>query len=119
MQGKTEARSCRGSKATCAHDKESIVQNYLRSWRSLGALALAGMLFAAAVPAQAAVYVRIAPPAPQAEVVGPPPTPGCAWTGGYYRWDGRKYVWQPGRWVDGHWRQTRRGWTWVPGHWRG
>ena len=105
------------------------MEKYLRRLRRLGALALAGMLFAAAVPAQAAVYVRIPPPASQAEVVPPPPAPGHAWTGGYHRWDGREYVWQPGQWVrpprphanwvSGHWRQTPRGWTWVPGHWRG
>ena len=97
--------------------------------RSLAALGLAGVLCAVAIPVQAAVYVRVAPPAPQAEVVGPPPAPGHAWTRGYYHWNGREYVWQPGqwarpprqhaRWVDGHWRQTPRGWTWVPGHWRG
>ena len=105
------------------------MQKYLRTLSTFWALALAGVLCASAGPAQAAVYVRIAPPAPQAEVVGFPPGPGHTWTNGYYYWDGREYIWQPGRWVRpprphanwvaGHWRPTPRGWTWVPGHWRG
>jgi len=47
---------------------------------------------------------------------------------GYYRYDGRAYVWVGGRyerpprararWVAGHWQQERRGWFWVDGHWR-
>jgi len=102
---------------------------YVRILRTVGALALAGILFVAAGPAHAAVYVRIAPPAPQAEVVGPPPGPGHTWTNGYYHWDGREYRWRSGRWVRpphshahwvaGHWRQTPHGWAWMPGHWRG
>jgi hypothetical protein len=105
------------------------MQKYLHPLSTLWALALAGVLCASVGPAQAAVYVRMAPPAPQAEVVGPPPGSGPTWTNGYYYWDGRAYLWQPGRWVRpphphanwvaGHWRQTPRGWTWVPGHWRG
>src|SRR5262245_48919166 len=63
--------------------QEDMMQKYLpRLW----VLAFAGLLGMAALPAQAAVYVWIAPPAPQAEVVGPPPGPGHTWTNGYHRW---------------------------------
>ena len=101
----------------------------LRPLRTLGVLALAGVLFASAGPAHAAVYVRIAPPVAHAEAVGPPPSPEHTWMNGYYSWDGRAYIWQPGRWVRppyphanwvaGYWRQTPHGWTWVPGRWLG
>src|SRR5215510_16069221 len=79
--------------------QEDLMPKYLRTLSTLWALALAGVLCASAGPAQAAVYVRIAPPASQAEVVGPPPGPGHTWTNGYHRWDGREYTWRPGRWV--------------------
>src|SRR5215510_11144425 len=89
MPCRTEGISCLEMNATCAHDKESIMHKYLHS---LAALGLAGVLFAAAITVQRAVFVRVALPPPQAEVVCPPPVPGHAWTGGHYHWDGREYV---------------------------
>jgi len=62
MPCRTEGISCLEMNATCAHDKESIMHKYLRS---LAALGLAGVLFAAAIPVQAAGYVRVAPPPPR------------------------------------------------------
>jgi hypothetical protein len=42
------------------------------------------------------VVVRTAPPPPvHAGVIGRPPASGYVWTAGYYRWDGRRYVWVP------------------------
>jgi hypothetical protein len=78
--------------------------------------------------ANAQVYVRIGPPPPRREVIVERPSPRHIWVGGYYRWDGRAYVWMPGawvvppqpyyhRWVPGHWRETHHGWVWVEGHW--
>lgn len=75
------------------------------------------------------VVVRVGPPAPIVERPGPRPHPGWVWIGGYQRWDGRAYVWVPGRWaapprpraqwVPGHWRHQPGGWVWIEGHWRG
>ena len=98
---------------------------------------LKGVLFAAllsmvltAWPASAStrVYVRVGPPAPVVEVRPVAPGPRFAWVDGYHRWDGRAYVWVPGRWalppragvawVPGHWAHTTRGYYFVQGHWR-
>jgi hypothetical protein len=89
--------------------------------------ALLGLALAAG-SANAQVYVRIGPPPPRHEVVVRQPGPGYVWIAGYHRWDGRAYVWEPGRWerpdrpyhhrwVPGHWRETHHGWMWVDGHW--
>ncbi len=82
----------------------------------------------AAGAANAQVYVRIGPPAPRVERRPPPPTLRHVWVDGFYRWDGRAYVWAPGywtvppraraRWVPGHWAHRRRGYYWIEGHWR-
>lgn len=84
---------------------------------------VAGSL-ASALPASAAVFVRIGPPPVRVEHVPPPPAPGYAWTGGYWRWDGVRYVWVPGHyvrhighWVPAHWVHRPGGWIRVEGHW--
>jgi hypothetical protein len=92
----------------------------------LGTAFLGIALVAGAAHAQ--VYVRIGPPAPRVERRPPPPTPRHVWVDGFYRWDGRAYVWAPGywtvppraraRWIPGHWTHRRRGYYWVEGHWR-
>jgi WXXGXW repeat (2 copies) len=94
------------------------------------AAVLTVVLFAAPACAspRGRVYVRIGPPAPVVERAVVAPGPGYVWLPGYYRWDGRAYVWVPGRhvlpprpravWVPGHWAQERRGWFWVEGRWR-
>lgn len=79
-------------------------------------------------PPPDAMYVRVAPPAYRAEVMGVAPGPGYFWIGGYWEWGGAEYRWVPGSWVvrphpgagwiRGHWRGTRRGYYWIPGHWR-
>jgi WXXGXW repeat (2 copies) len=93
---------------------------------------LAASLFAGFLAAGAAgavpIYVKIAPPAPIVETRVVAPGPGYVWVGGFHRWDGRAYVWVPGRWVlpprphavwvAGHWRHHHRGYYWVEGHWR-
>jgi hypothetical protein len=83
----------------------------------------------AAASANAQVYVRIGPPPVVVEHPGRAPGPNYIWVHGYHRWDGRAYVWVPGRyivrprahavWVDGSWRHGSRGYYWVEGHWRG
>jgi hypothetical protein len=74
------------------------------------------------------VVISTAPPAPQEEVIGAPPSAEHVWVAGYWAYQGTKYVWVPGHWelrprpgviwVQGHWRDTRHGWVWTPGHWK-
>ncbi len=93
----------------------------------LAAAMLAGCMVS--MPAMAdRIYVRVAPPAPIAEVRVARPSAHHIWIPGFHRWDGRAYAWVPGRWdlpprphaawVRGHWRHSRHGWYWVEGHWR-
>ena len=74
------------------------------------------------------VYVRVGPPAPIFETRVVAPGPGYVWIEGYHSWDGRAYVWVPGRWdrapraravwVPARWAHDRHGWYLVQGHWR-
>jgi hypothetical protein len=74
------------------------------------------------------VYVRIAPPLPVVERVVAVPRAGYVWTPGFYRWNGRAYVWVAGRyvvpprpravWVPGYWVPRTRGFLWAEGRWR-
>ena len=85
-------------------------------------------LWAEITMAQTVVRVPPPPPPPNAAVVGRPPHPGYVWTGGYQRWDGRRYLWVPGRWVrpprsgavwvNPAWNRRGNGWVFVPGRWR-
>ncbi|MGB6975424.1 MAG: hypothetical protein WBD67_12150 [Terracidiphilus sp.] len=94
----------------------------------LMAALVAGMLIPATGFAEVGVVVRVHPPAPVVERHGPAPRRGVVWIGGYQRWDGARYAWEPGRWVrpprphavwvEGHWRQRRGGWVFVEGRWR-
>lgn len=109
--------------------------------RKASLLVTAGLLaLALAPPASAAprrvvvrkapgrVYVRVGPPAARVEVRTVAPSPRHVWIGGFHRWDGKAYVWVPGRWdlgpragavwVAGHWKNTPHGWEWIEGHWR-
>lgn len=93
---------------------------------------LSGMSILASIPGFAArvgVVVGVAPPAPIAEPIPPPPAPGYVWQPGYWAWNGVQYVWVPGRyvlapfpgaiWIGGEWiRHDHHGWVWRPGHWR-
>ena len=77
----------------------------------------------------AEVVVNVAPPRAVVEHRGPTPGPHYVWIGGYHRWDGRAYVWTPGRWerpprehavwVAPRWRHERGHWVFVEGRWRG
>ncbi|MGC1380355.1 MAG: hypothetical protein WA814_04955 [Candidatus Baltobacteraceae bacterium] len=95
------------------------------------ACALGATTAGAALPAAAQVYggayVQFGPPAPIAETVPAPPGSGYYWTPGYWRWNGRRYVWVGGRyayppyggavWHPGHWVSGPYGWYWREGHW--
>jgi len=92
------------------------------------AAAVAGLLLSALVAADTRVYVAVDPPPLIVESRPAAPGPHHVWIGGYHRWDGRAYVWVPGRWavpphphsvwVAGHWKHAHKGWYWVGGHWR-
>jgi len=87
-----------------------------------------GMLWSQPSLAGVRVYVPVPPPPVIVETAPAPPSPRHVWIGGYHRWDGRAYIWVPGRyevprrhyrvWVPGHWVKHRRGWYWSEGHWR-
>ncbi len=72
------------------------------------------------------VVVRSPPPAERVEVAATPPSPEHFWIKGNWRWDGREFLWVPGRWEirraaalwqAGHWRESGGGWVWVEGRW--
>ena len=68
-------------------------------------------LAASALPAAAAVYVEVAPPAPRYEVV-PAARAGWVWAPGYWEWRHHRHVW-----VGGHWIRERHGHVYVPARW--
>ena len=72
---------------------------------------VAATLGSVAVPAASAVYVRIAPPEPRAEVV-PAPRRGYTWAPGYWDWRNNRHVW-----VSGHWIKERRGYVYAEPRW--
>ena len=84
------------------------------------AVALGGVLLAGCVAVP--VYgpgprygepVPVAPPPPQAEVVGVAPYPGWIWISGYWGWQANRHVW-----IGGHWEAPRRGYRWNAPQWR-
>jgi hypothetical protein len=85
-------------------------------------------LSAACASPSGRVYLRVGPPAPIVEARPVMPGAGYVWVGGYYRWDGHRHVWVPGRWErparprarwrPGHWVHDRHGWYFVEGQWR-
>src|SRR5579863_1347520 len=95
------------------------------------ACTLAAATLGAALPAAAqvygGVYVQTAPPAPIYETTPASPGSNYNWVGGYWRWNGYRYVWVHGHyavvpysdavWRPGHWRRSAGGYYWVPGHW--
>ena len=72
---------------------------------------LAMGLATSALPAAAAVYVEVAPPAPRYEVV-PTARPGWVWAPGYWEWRHHRHVWIGGRWI-----RERRGYVYAPSRW--
>lgn len=72
------------------------------------------------------VIVQTPPPQPRVER-DPEPRSGYVWVPGYYRHNGREYVWVEGRWertprqgaryIPGRWDRDDRGYFWVEGRW--
>jgi hypothetical protein len=100
----------------------------MRRYLPIVALAALALLAVPDADAGARVYVRVGPPKAVVETRVVAPSARHVWVAGYHRWDGRAYVWVPGRWelpparyrtwVPGHWAHERGGYYWVEGHWR-
>ena len=77
---------------------------------------------------RAEVVVRVGPPRAIVERRPPPPSRRHVWISGYHRWDGRAYIWEPGRyelpprehaaWVPARWEHRHNGYVFIEGHWR-
>jgi hypothetical protein len=99
-----------------------------RNWIKTGAAMLAAsaaLLGTSAQAASASVYVQIAPPAPQVEVV-PAPRHGHTWVPGHWEWRHRAYAWVPGYFVavrpgyyyaEPQWVQVGGRWGYHGGGW--
>jgi hypothetical protein len=96
--------------------------------RRLFITALFGVALGIGSAGAAEVVVRVAPPAPIVETRVVAPSPHHVWIAGYHRWDGRAYVWVPGRWevpprehavwVAPQWRHRSDGYVFVEGRWK-
>lgn len=79
--------------------------------KTLLGMMVASSLGAMTLPAQAEVFVRVAPPPLRVETV-PAPRAGYVWENGYWRWNGRRHVW-----VGGHWERNRAGYAYHAPEW--
>ena len=79
--------------------------------------------------AQAAdLVIKLRPPVSIKEHRTAAPSREHVWVGGYHRWDGNTYAWQPGGWekrprphavwVAPRYTHRRDGYVFVAGHWR-
>jgi WXXGXW repeat (2 copies) len=74
-------------------------------------IALCGITLATGA-ANAQVIVHAGPPpAVVVERPGSPLHPGWVWMPGYYRWNGRRYIWVGGYWA----KPPRPRAVWIPG----
>jgi hypothetical protein len=74
------------------------------------------------------VIVREAPPQPVVERRPSRPSPGHIWIDGYWDWNGRRYVWEPGHWaipphehavwVAPRYEKDEKGYRYTPGRWQ-
>ena len=89
---------------------------------ALGAAFLMGGVSAADI------VVKVKPPALKVEHRPDRPSPKHVWVGGYHRWDGNAYVWEPGKWdlpprehavwVAPRWEHRGGGYVFVEGRWK-
>lgn len=85
-------------------------------WRDIGGSGVSvGVAIGSPGPSREAIIIRSAPPPPRREFVDERyrPSPRHVWVSGYWRHDGRVFVWMPGRW-DLPPREYR---TWEPHRW--
>ena len=98
------------------------------SLRKILVLAICSLALASD-PTSAQVIIHAGPPPPViVERPGPPLHAGWVWIPGYYRWNGRRYVWVNGYWgrpprpravwIPGRWVPRGGGYVWIAGYWR-
>ena len=80
--------------------------------RLILAAAILASMAGVAIPSAAAVFVRVEPPAPRAEVA-PLPRRGYVWAPGYWDWRRNHHVWVAGSWV-----RERRGYRYNAPQWQ-
>ena len=98
----------------------------MRKWLPAAVLGL--VLFGVGSASAAEVIVTVRPPRAIVEHRGHAPSRGYVWMPGYYRWDGRAYMWDRGhwvlpprphaRWVEPRWERRRHEWIFREGRWR-
>ncbi len=76
------------------------------------------------------IMVREGPPPPRRERIDERhrPSRDAVWITGFWRYDGRAYVWMPGRWelpprgnhewIEPRWENRGGGYVFIEGHWR-
>jgi hypothetical protein len=84
----------------------------------------AGLCYA---PLHAEIVVHKKPPHAVSEHPPAPPGHGYVWIGGYQRWDGDRFVWEPGHWqlpphehaiwMAPRWERTNGGYMFIEGWW--
>jgi hypothetical protein len=90
--------------------------------------ALLGLSFGIGSAQAAEVVVKVTPPHAVREHRPAAPGPRYVWVDGYQSWNGRAYVWVPGRWelppreharwVAPKWTHRHDGYVFTEGHWR-
>ena len=91
--------------------KRSLLVTFAAAAISTAALVAPALVTPAAAEVGVNVSIGAPPPAPLYEVV-PAPRAGYVWAPGYWRWDGGRHVWAPGRFVA-----ERPGYRYVPDRW--
>jgi hypothetical protein len=101
--------------------EDAIVRKFLLNGL-IGAALCIGTVYGAEV------VVKLKPPALKVEHRSERPSPRHVWIGGYHRWDGNAYVWEPGKWdvpphehavwVAPRWEHRNGGYVFVEGRWK-
>ena len=111
-------------------DLESARKGYRggTKMRSFCLSALLGVALCIDSVQAAEIVVGVKPPRLLVERRPVRPTAGHVWIGGYHRWDGHAYVWEPGRWdlpprphavwVAPRWEHRSNGYVLIEGRWR-
>jgi WXXGXW repeat (2 copies) len=90
--------------------------------------ALFGVALAISSAQAAELVIKLRPPIAIKEHRTVAPSRKHVWIGGYHKWDGNAYAWQPGRWevpprehavwVAPRYTHQRDGYTFTEGRWR-
>jgi hypothetical protein len=90
--------------------------------------ALVTAAFCSGLATAGEVVVTVKPPRLVVEHRPARPSPRHVWIGGYHRWDGNAYAWEPGRWevpprehavwVAPRWEHRHGGYVFIEGRWK-